>query len=364
MNVLVDIGHPGHVHLYKNLCKQLEKDGHKVYYSVRDVPVALHLMEVYQMPYLFLGKKSNSILGKAWKTIKNDVVLFWFVVKHKIDIGISSGISLSHVSKITRMKSFIFGDDDDDVAQLAVKYGFPYAEAVLSPSALEPTHRKTPKAVFYAGYHELAYLHPNVFTPDESVLTKIGLKKDDRYFILRFVALNAYHDIGQQGISFEKKKQLIDLLNEYGRVIITSEKSIEPEFEKYKLTIPAEDMHSLMYYSSLYIGDSQTMASEAAVLGVPSLRCNTFVGRIAYLEEEEHQYGLTYGFSPDCFDQLLAKAKELLQDSDTKRIWEEKRQKMLSEKIDVSAFFTWFIENYPQSREIMKTDPDYQYRFK
>ena len=149
MNILFDIGHPGHVHLYKNLSKQLEKDGHKVYYSVREVPVALHLMDVYQMHYLYLGKKSNSILGKAWKTIKNDIVLFCFVVRHKIDIGISSGISLSHVSRITKMKSFIFGDDDDEVAQLAVKYGFPYAEAVLSPSALGPAHRKTPKAVFY-----------------------------------------------------------------------------------------------------------------------------------------------------------------------------------------------------------------------
>jgi len=364
MNVLVDIGHPGHVHLYKNLCKQLEKDGHKVYYSVRNVPVALHLMDVYQMPYLFLGDKSNSILGKAWKTIKNDFVLFWFVVKHKIDIGISSGISLPHVSSITKMKSFIFGDDDDEVAQLAVKYGVPFADVVLSPSALGPEHRKTPKAVFYAGYHELAYLHPSVFNPDESVLTKMGLKKGERFFILRFVALNAYHDIRQQGISFEKKKQLIDLLKDYGRVIITSEKSIEPEFEDYKVTVPAEDMHSLMYYSSLYIGDSQTMASEAAVLGVPSLRCNTFVGRISYLEEEEHRYGLTYGFTPDCFDQLLDKVKCLLQDPNTKSIWEEKRRRMLSEKINVSAFFTWFIENYPQSRDIMKTNPNYQYRFK
>ena len=364
MNVLVDIGHPGHVHLYKNLCKQLEKDGHKVYFSVRDVPVALRLMDVYGMPYLYLGKKAKSIIGKAWTTIKNDIVLFFFVVKHKIDIGISSGISLSHVSRITKMKSFIFGDDDDDVAQLAVKYGFPYAEAVLSPSALGPTHRRTPKAVFYAGYHELAYLHPNVFKPDRSVLERMGIRQDEPYFILRFVALNAYHDIGQKGISLDQKRRLVNLLSEYGRVIITSEKSIEPEFEQYKLPVPAEDMHSVMYYASVYIGDSQTMASEAAVLGVPSLRCNTFVGRIAYLEEEEHKYGLTYGFTPDHFEDLMIKLQELLQNPDLKQIWEEKRQRMLSEKIDVSSFFTWFIENYPQSREVMKTNPQYQYRFK
>ena len=81
-------------------------------------------------------------------------------------------------------------------------------------------------------------------------------------------------------------------------------------------------------------------------------------------EEEEHKYGLTYGFTPDRFDQLLDKARELLQDPDTKSVWEEKRRKMLSEKIDVSAFFTWFIENYPNSKAVMKENPDYQFSFK
>lgn len=364
MNILFDIGHPGHVHLFKNLSKQLERDGHTVYYSVRDVPVAIKLMDVYGMPYLYLGKKATSILGKAWRTFLIDIRLYFFVIKHKIDIGISSGISLPHVSRLTKMKAFIFGDDDDEVAALAVKYGFPFTEAVLSPSALAPDHRKTPKAVFYSGYHELAYLHPNVFSPDASVLDRMGISKDERYFVLRFVALNAYHDVGQQGISFDQKKQLIGLLSQYGRVIITSEKTIEPEFEQYKLSVPAEDMHSVMYYASMYIGDSQTMASEAAVLGVPSLRCNTFVGRIAYLEEEEHKYGLTYGFTPDHFDALMDKLRELLDTPNLKKVWSEKRNVMLNDKIDVSAFFTWFIENYPASRTIMIENPDYQYRFK
>jgi predicted glycosyltransferase len=33
----------------------------------------------------------------------------------------------------------------------------------------------------------------------------------------------------------------------------------------------------------LYIGDSQTMAAEAAVLGIPSIRFNSFVGKLVYL---------------------------------------------------------------------------------
>jgi hypothetical protein len=37
---------------------------------------------------------------------------------------------------------------------------------------------------------------------------------------------------------------------------------------------------------------------------------------------------------------------------------------MLSKQIDVTAFLVWFIENYPESAQIMKKDPDYQLRFK
>ena len=33
-------------------------------------------------------------------------------------------------------------------------------------------------------------------------------------------------------------------------------------------------------FASLYIGDSQTMAAEAGVLGVPFVRFNDFVGRL------------------------------------------------------------------------------------
>ena len=36
---------------------------------------------------------------------------------------------------------------------------------------------------------------------------------------------------------------------------------------------------------------------------------------------------------------------------------------MLKEKIDVTAFMVWFIENYPESAKIMKENPDYQLRF-
>jgi hypothetical protein len=346
MNILIDIGHPGHVHLLHGVAKELEQRGHHLFYSVREIPVAIRLMDYYGMtPYLNLGNKKDSLMGKAWTVIKQDAKVFRFVKKHHIDLGLSSGMVLGHVSKLTRMKSFMFDDDDDDAEPLVVKYGHPDCEVVFTPQCIQ---RATKKAVYYAGTHELAYLHPNRFTPDPSVLEKAGLKAGERFFIMRFVALKGHHDLGQKGLSLEQKCRLLDLLNQHGRVIVTSERALEPEFEPYRLPVPPEEIHSLMAYSSMFVGDSQTMTSEAAVLGVPALKCNTFAGRLSVPNEMEQKYGLCYAYHPDDFERLYNHVEQLLkrEPEELRQEWQQKRQRFLVQHIDVTAFFTEYIENW------------------
>jgi predicted glycosyltransferase len=106
------------------------------------------------------------------------------------------------------------------------------------------------------------------------------------------------------------------------------------------------------------------MAAEAGVLGTPFIRFNDFVGRIGYLADLEDKYKLGFGIKTNEEEKLYSIIKTLLNTPDLKKQWQIRRQKMLSEKIDVTAFLTWFIENYPQSVEIMKDNPDYQYNFK
>lgn len=363
MKILIDIGHPAHVHLLRYTASELKARGHEVFYSVRDIPVAKRLMEMYGMtPYVDLGRKKDSLGGKAQTVLHQDSILLRFVLKHKIDIGLSSGPVLSHVSRLTPMKSFNFDDDDDSVEKLVVKYCHPLTDVVFTPDSI---YRKTPKAMYYAGTHELAYLYPKRFCPDPSVLAKAGIAEGERFFIMRFVAFKGHHDINQGGLSLEQKQKLIDLLKPYGRVIITSERPIEPEFEQYRLPVPPEEIHSLMAYASMFLGDSQTMTSEAAILGVPALKCNTFAGKLSVPNELEQKYGLCYAYQPSEFDAFYAHVQRLLESLDsTAAEWAEKRKRFLADKIDVTAFFTWFIENYPESQRIMKENPNYQYRFK
>jgi hypothetical protein len=361
MNILIDIAHPAHVHVTRNVYSELTKKGHKVYVTVKNIPSAIQLLDIYKIPYIYLGGKKDSLRGKAILQLKYNIQIWWLVVTKRIQVGFSTSITPPQISRIYAMQSIVFDDDDDEVEPLFVKWGHPFSDVVLSPAC---AIRSTNKMIPYAGYHELAYLHPNRFTPDSSVLTEIGLKPGDVYFIMRFNAFKAHHDVGVQGLSIENKRKLIEKLEKKGKVFITTERNIDDEFKKYQLLISPEKAHSLMYYATMLIGDSQTMTSEAAVIGTPAIRSNTFVGRISYLEEEEHKYNLTYGFLPTNSEAMFQKIDELLALPDLKATWQERRMKMLEDKIDVSAFFVWFIENYPESAKIIRENPDYQFRFR
>lgn len=361
MRILIDIGHPAHVHLFRNLAVELQKRGHIVYYSIRDISIVKHLMDAYSMNYYNLGQKRKSLLGKAFAVIVQDYKLYRFIKNKRIDLGISSGISLPHISKITNMKSFTFDDDDDNVEPLFVKYGHPFSDIIVTPDVIT---RKAKRVLNYMGTHELAYLHPNVFVPDRTVLEKVGIKESEHFFIMRFVAFHGHHDVGQYGLTLPQKKRLIELLQPYGRVLITSESKIEPDLERYRVPVLPEDIHSLMAYATLLIGDSQTMISEAAILGVPALKCNTFAGKLSVPNELESKYGLCYAYHPKDFDKFYAHLQSLLQKKDLKQEWLRKRERLLSDKINVTAFWIWFIENYPESLTIMQKTPDFQNRFR
>jgi len=203
-------------------------------------------------------------------------------------------------------------------------------------------------------YHELAYLHPNHFTPSRQVVEAYGIDTSKPYFVIRFASLNAHHDSGIKGINTEIAQRLVDILKPHGRIYITSERPLEPQFEELRIKINPLDMHHVMAFASLYIGDSQTMAAEAGVLGVPFVRFNDFVGRIGYLRELEDKYELGNGIkasAPGSVDQLCQRVSDLVSmpSAERKATFAARRQQMLNDKIDCAKFLTWFIESYPSS---------------
>lgn len=362
MKILIDIGHPAHVHLYRNFITEMEYLGHDFLVTVKNVAASKHLLERFRIPYIQIGDKSDSISGKAVNQLRYDWKLGCLARRNRIDVGMGTSITIAHVSSMTKMRSVVFDDDDDAVEPFFACFAHPFVDYLLSPDVLRGQRRKK-STFYYPGYHELAYLHPKRFTPDPKVLDEIGVKPGDEYYLLRFNAFKAHHDIGVAGLGIEEKRKLVRVLSARGKVFITMERDIDHEFEQYKLRISPEKVHSLLSFATMFIGDSQTMTSEASVLGIPSIRANSFVGRISYLEEEEHRYGLTYGFRPDQTNAMFSKIDELLAMEGLKEEWQRRRRIMLADKIDVTAFMVWFVENLPKSAKVMRENPDYQKNF-
>ncbi len=372
MNILIDINHPAHVHLLRNTYGELVRKGHNVVVTVKDIPSAKGLMDMYGIPYIEIGKKDDKLALKGLDQLVYDWRILRLVLKHKIELGIGSSINIAHVSRLSRMKSIIMDDDDDAAEPLFVKYAHPFTDVILTPDSI---NRKAKQTIYYPGTHEMAYLHPKRYVPSPEVLDDAGVayKRDAKgnvtevepFFILRFNAFKAHHDVGMKGLSIEGKRRLIRTLSQYGKVFITTERNIDKEFMPYQLKVSQEKVHSLMYYATMFIGDSQTMTSEAAILGTPAVKCNSFAGRLAVPNELEERYGLCYSFLPEDEERFFAKISELLAMPDMKAVWAIRRERLLDEKIDVTAFFTWFIENYPHSAEVTKNaDEKFWKKFK
>ncbi len=369
MNILVQLSHPAHFHLYKNVAKNLMNDGHQVFILIKTKDILEDLLRDAGLPYyniLRVPHRKNK-LGILLDMLLRDWRIMCFSIKHRIDLLTGSTPEVAHVSWLLRKKSINTGEDDMAVVPAFAKVAGPFIQSMLSPVVCDNAGIES-MTIHYSSYQELAYLHPNHFKAEAGVVEKYGIQIDKPYFILRFASLNAHHDTGIKGINTDIAQHLVDMLNPHGTIYITSERPLEPQFEQYRIHINPLDMHHVMAFASLYIGDSQTMAAEAGVLGVPFVRYNDFVGRIGYLRELEDVYVLGYGFkaseagSPERMYSIVDK---LLSMPNLKDEWKLRRQRMLADKIDYAKFLTWFIENYPKSvGEVKDADNDFWVRFK
>lgn len=380
MKILVYMGHPAHFYLYKNAIVHWREHGHQVAILIKKKDILQQLLDNQRWEY-------HNILPEGRKNTKFDMLLglvkrAWrlnrFCKQDRPDILTGTSVENSYIGKLMHIPVVNCNEDDAAVVPLYAKLSYPWADVILNPVVCN-SGKWDIKALKYPSYQELAYLHPNHFKPSEKIVEQYGIATSGPYFILRFASLHAHHDSGIHGINTEVAQQLIDILSPHGRIYITSERPLESQFEPYRIHINPLDMHHVMAFASIYIGDSQTMAAEAGVLGTPFVRYNDFVGRIGYLRELEDTYHLGYGIratkseTPDLAS--LPTGKEALYDrveqlvqmnaENRKNTFRERRLRMLAEKIDYAKFLTWFVENYPVSKEeAIKADLAFWNRFK
>jgi uncharacterized protein len=342
MNYLIELSHPKHYYQFRAVIRELKQHNHKVVVIARDKDVLLNVLDEEGVAYEVYGKHGKSIVAKL-TLIPSLLWSYYKVLKHhKIDVVISKASAYAAIiCQYLKIKTIIF--PDSEVVSLTNKFVAPRSTKIVTPANFKLNFGQ--KHVKVAGLFEDCYLHPTVFMPSKEEVEDMGFDLSKPYFILRFISWNANHDINNFGFSEAEKLTLVEALRPYGNVYISGEAELPAQFQAYKIKIPASKIHHVLHFASLYIGDSQTMATEAALLGTPSIRYNSFVGpndmsNFIMLEE---QYGLLKN-SPS-FDNVCTTMIDFVSNENTKLEWLAKRNVYYKKTGSINAQLVEHIES-------------------
>jgi uncharacterized protein len=334
---------------------ELEKRGWTGLFVTKEKECAIDLLKAYQLPYKVLGVNKKGMVRKILSLPMFSLRMIKIAREFRPDIFVSRVSPLSgYASRVVRKPHVTFTDTEN--VRLLDSISQPFADVILTSDVYIREHGR--KQLRYPGYHELAYLHPNRFVPDTSVLSQLGIDHQTPYVVVRFVAWEAHHDVGHKGISNDNKIRLIEELSRQIRVILTSEYSLPSNLKKYQFSVEPEQMHDLLAFATLFIGESGTMATECAVLGVPNIQVRHTLesDKVPGVHFDLVSRGLKFLYLATDVEGILTKAREIIQDNSVHNKMREARAKMLSEMIDVTGFMCWFIEDYPSSIHRMRND--------
>lgn len=353
--IIFYFGHPAQFLFVRNTLLGLNSHPSitfKIIIKTKDVLEDLISSDALPYVNIFKRTRGNSKLSMVLSLAIRTLKVLKIALKFKPTLFWGGDPSIAITSKLLKTDCIIVGEDDYKVIYKLANITFPYATALLFPNVCDVGPHKN-KKIGYEGYMKLAYLHPSVFKYDQSILKKYVDVPE--FVLIRLSELKAYHDEGIGGFTEEILDKLIEFFTDKKlRFYISAEGKINSRYYEYIIKPKPADMIHILAGSSLFIGDSQSMTVEACMLGVPSVRFSDFSGKISVLEELEHKYNLTCGITSREVERLFLIVKELLNDKLRVQEFQKRRQRMLSEKINVSEFITNFITTYPTSLGSMR----------
>lgn len=320
--------------------------------GARTKEFTLELLEAANIPFIRLTKKRKGVVGLAFELLQQQVLLANLLRKNKFDVMLQiGGIFNAPIGRLFKIPTLAISDTEND--RIGNMVSFSLSSHVLSPDCFDhEVGKRWKNQILYPGYHELAYLAPKYLSKEPKPSDKI---------LVRFVGWSAGHDLEEKWLTNEQKITLIRLLERFGSVYISSEMELPQELRAQQCKIHPADMHDFMLDCKMVVGESATMASEAACLGIPAVFISN-TGR-GYTTEEDRKYGLVKHFTLKQWNEVLQTVKEW-GEGDLRIDWQRKKDKMLEEKIDVTAWLVDFIESYPDGIERAKLNDFDRYRLK
>jgi uncharacterized protein len=341
LRIAVDITHPAHFHFFKHAIADWQARGHDVLILSRDKDLTLKLLDEAGLTHYCLTKVRKGMLGLGIELVQHSTGVWRALGKHRSQVVAAiGGTFIVHPARLRGIPSLVFYDTEN--ATLSNRITYPAATRIFTPRAYR--NNLGAKHERYNGYQELAYLHPNRFTPDPAKLAIEGLSPGDPFTFVRLVAWGSHHDVHDFGV--KNIHEVARRLERYGRVLISSESPLPDDLKQYERKGRSSDVHHVMAYARLLFGESATMASESAQLGVPAIFLST--SSRGYTDEEERCYQMVFNFNGEraVEGQALDCAESILSDPAYETTFRERHQRMMAEQIDVSAFIVDQVERY------------------
>jgi predicted glycosyltransferase len=278
MRLLVDLGHPGHVHFFRHAVAELRADGHEVVLAARDKDVTLDLLRAFALDHVVLSATRGGLLREYPVRLS---ALVRLIRRFRPDVVTAvGGAFIAPAGRLTSTPTVVFTDTEHVAADRILTY--PWATRICTPQAFK---KSLPRAQHrYAGLHELAYLHPRRFVPDPGVQAELGLEANEPFAIIRLVSWTAAHDRGHHGLTREDRRDAIGRLEAIGRVFVSAEGPVPASVGAPVLPLPPSRIHHALALARVYLGEGATMATEAALLGTPSVYVSTLVGTMGNFE--------------------------------------------------------------------------------
>ncbi|SDM61369.1 hypothetical protein SAMN04487949_2261 [Halogranum gelatinilyticum] len=328
---------PAHVHLYKHAVRALEAEGHDVLVLGRDYGCTEALLAYYDLPYEIYGKVETTKYSLARELPKHYASILRKVRAFDPDLIFGMGGYAAHAGALTRTPVVLILDSEPTSLDHLVSR--PFADLIMTPYTfgkdLGPKHYR------FAGFKETAYLHPDVFEPAPDVREQLGVAPDEPFALVRFNAFGSHHDVGHRGFSPAQRVELIERLAEHVTVFVTDEGD---DLDLTDLPARPYDVHPALLHDVLaearvLVADTQTMVTEAALLGTPAIRSNSFVGDDDmgnFVELEKR--GLVRNLRS--FDDVLTTAVAFASDPEIEREWAARRDEYVGGLINLTDLIT------------------------
>jgi uncharacterized protein len=360
MRVLFSINHPAHYYLFKYAYHGLKEHGVSCDIVIKTKDILERILIGENVRYIKLVERNNSYahpiligISRLIELLLQDIRMYILVRRNKYRLLLGTDIAISHIGQVFGIPSIVFNEDDYDINKFFCKFAYPYATHIVSPEVCNVGNYDY-KKISYNGIQKMAYLNKKYFNPDLRILKKYDLVENE-YIIIRLVSLNAGHDIESKhsGISHNLLDSILKEYNSKYKIILNSEGKLPSKYEKYLLKHDPIDMHHIMAYAKLFIGDSQTMCAEAGILGCPFIRFNDYVGKIGYLDELENVYRLGIGIKTTQ-QRLLLESVGLMLDENSKSKMEKKVEKLYHDKDDLTSIIIQSVINYQHNNKFAR----------